>query len=65
MNINNKFNIGVFIESLGVYLFLIGYDNLKLLCESKDKNVIDDIVKKLKMDRYIYKKVKIYFLGMK
>lgn len=64
-NTNNKSNTGALIESSGVYPFLTGYDNLKLLCESKDKNAIDDIVKKLKMDRYIHKKAKTYSLGMK
>lgn len=64
-NTNNKSNIGALIESPGVYPFLTGYDNLKLLCESKEKNAIDDIVKKLKMDRYIHKKAKTYSLGMK
>ena len=64
-NTNNKSNTGALIESPGVYPFLTGYDNLKLLCESKDKNAIDDIVKKLKMDRYIPKKAKTYSLGMK
>lgn len=42
-----------------------GYDNLKLLNESKDNSDIDDIVTKLKMKDYIHNKAKTYSLGMK
>ena len=41
-----------------------GYDNLKLLNESKDNSDIDDIVTKLKMKDYIHNKAKTYSLGM-
>ena len=42
-----------------------GYDNLKLLNESKNSNDIDTIVSQLKMNEYIHNKAKTYSLGMK
>ena len=42
-----------------------GYDNLKLLNETKNTQDIDTIVSQLKMDEYIHNKAKTYSLGMK
>lgn len=64
-NKNTQSNTGALIESPGLYPFMSGYDNLKLLNESKDKNAIDKIVDKLNMKEYIHKKAKSYSLGMK
>lgn len=58
-------NIGALIESPGIYPFMSGYDNLKLLNESKNSNDIDTIVSQLKMNEYIHNKAKTYSLGMK
>ena len=44
-NTNNKSNTGALIESPGVYPFLTGYDNLKLLCESKKNKSNTDAIK--------------------
>ena len=64
LKINIKSNIGALIESPGIYPFMSGYDNLKLLNESKNSNDIDTIVSQLKMNEYIHNK-KTYSLGMK
>ena len=64
-NKHQKSNIGAFIESPGIYPFMSGYDNLKLLNESKNSNDIDTIVSQLKMNEYIHNKAKTYSLGMK
>ena len=65
LKINIKSNIGALIESPGIYPFMSGYDNLKLLNESKNSNDIDTIVSQLKMNEYIHNKAKTYSLGMK
>lgn len=64
-NKHKKSNIGALIESPGIYPFMSGYDNLKLLNESKNSNDIDTIVSQLKMNEYIHNKAKTYSLGMK
>lgn len=64
-NEHKKSNIGALIESPGIYPFMSGYDNLKLLNESKNSNDIDTIVSQLKMKEYIHNKAKTYSLGMK
>jgi len=64
-NKHQKSNIGALIESPGIYPFMSGYDNLKLLNESKNSNDIDTIVSQLKMNEYIHNKAKTYSLGMK
>ena len=64
-NKHKKSNIGALIESPGIYPFMSGYDNLKLLNESKNSNDIDNIVSQLKMNEYIHNKAKTYSLGMK
>jgi ABC-2 type transport system ATP-binding protein len=60
-----KSNVGALIENPGVYPFMSGYDNLKLLNETKNTQDIDTIVSQLKMDEYIHNKAKTYSLGMK
>lgn len=53
------------IENPGIYPFMSGYDNLKLLNETKNTHDIDTIVSQLDMDDYIHNKAKTYSLGMK
>lgn len=62
---DSKSNIGALIENPGIYPFMSGYENLKLLNESKNTQDIDKIVSQLHMDKYIHKKAKTYSLGMK
>ncbi|MCG1058197.1 ATP-binding cassette domain-containing protein [Staphylococcus epidermidis] len=62
---NNKSNVGALIENPGLYPFMSGYDNLKLLNETKNTHDIDTIVSELKMNEYIHNKAKTYSLGMK
>ncbi|MBM0775036.1 ATP-binding cassette domain-containing protein [Staphylococcus epidermidis] len=62
---NNKSNVGALIENPGLYPFMSGYDNLKLLNETKNTYDIDTIVSELKMNEYIHNKAKTYSLGMK
>ncbi|WP_447084041.1 ATP-binding cassette domain-containing protein, partial [Staphylococcus aureus] len=61
----NHCNIGALIENPGLYPFMSGYDNLKLLNESNSTNPINQITDELKMNKYIHNKVKTYSLGMK
>ncbi|EJE19258.1 ABC transporter ATP-binding protein [Staphylococcus epidermidis] len=61
----NHCNIGALIENPGLYPFMSGYDNLKLLNESNNTDSINQIVDNLKMNKYIHSKVKTYSLGMK
>lgn len=61
----NSTSIGALIESPGIYPYLSGYDNLKLFNESRNKDDINNIITKLKMNDYISKKAKTYSLGMK
>lgn len=60
-----KSNIGALIENPGIYPFMSGYDNIKLLNETKNTHDIDSIVSQLKMEEYIHNKAKTYSLGMK
>ncbi|PTI59914.1 lantibiotic ABC transporter ATP-binding protein [Staphylococcus warneri] len=64
-NKHKKSNVGALIENPGIYPFMSGYDNLKLLNESKNSHDIDTIVSQLKMEEYIHNKAKTYSLGMK
>lgn len=64
-NKHKKSNVGALIENPGIYPFMSGYDNLKLLNETKNTQDIDTIVSQLKMDEYIHNKSKTYSLGMK
>lgn len=58
---DSKSNIGALIENPGIYPFMSGYENLKLLNESKNTQDIDKIVSQLHMDEYIHKKAKNVF----
>lgn len=58
-------HVGALIESPGIYPYLSGYDNLKLFNESKSHSNMEEIIEKLNMKAYIYKKAKTYSLGMK
>ena len=58
-------DIGALIEAPGLYPFLTGYDNMKLIDEDPDNKNIDLIIKELKMEKFIHTKVKTYSLGMK
>ena len=49
----NHCNIGALIENPGLYPFMSGYDNLKLLNESNSTNPINKIVDDLKMNKYM------------
>ncbi|MCG1572382.1 ATP-binding cassette domain-containing protein [Staphylococcus epidermidis] len=64
-NKNKKSNVGALIENPGIYPFMSGYDNLKLLNETKNTHDIDTIVSQLDMHDYIHNKAKTYSLGMK
>ena len=64
-NKNKKSNVGALIENPGIYPFMSGYDNLKLLNGTKNTHDIDTIVSQLDMDDYIHNKAKTYSLGMK
>ncbi len=64
-NKNKKSNVGALIENPGIYPFMSGYDNLKLLNETKNTHDIDTIVSQLNMNDYIHNKAKTYSLGMK
>lgn len=60
--------IGCVIETPGFYPDLTGYENLLFFAEIsglRDKNEIDEIVKKLGIESYVNKKAKNYSLGMK
>ena len=58
-------DIGALIEAPGLYPFLTGYDNMKLIDEDPDNKNIDLIIKELKMEEFIHTKVKTYSLVMK
>ncbi|MEJ7169948.1 ABC transporter ATP-binding protein [Staphylococcus epidermidis] len=58
-------DIGALIESPGLYPFLTGFENMKLINEDKDTNNIQQIVDKLEMNDFIHNKAKTYSLGMK
>lgn len=62
---SNNNDIGALIESPGLYPFLTGYENMKLINEDKDNTHIQKVVNQLEMDEFIYSKVKTYSLGMK
>ncbi|CXJ18763.1 Lantibiotic transport ATP-binding protein [Staphylococcus aureus] len=47
---DSKSNIGALIENPGIYPFMSGYENLKLLNESKNTQDIDKIVSQLHYD---------------
>src|SRR5699024_7341282 len=53
------------IEAPGLYPFLTGYENMKLIDEDPDNKNINLIIEKLKMEDFIHNKAKTYSLGMK
>ncbi|WP_435373740.1 ATP-binding cassette domain-containing protein [Staphylococcus nepalensis] len=61
----NQNDIGALIEAPGLYPFLTGYENMKLIDEDPDNKNINLIIKKLKMEDFIHNKAKTYSLGMK
>lgn len=69
--INNNYNLsnfGVLIEMPNFYPYLSGFDNLDMLYRinnKKDKQHIDNILKKMDLYDYKDKKYKEYSLGMK
>ncbi|MDH9161114.1 ATP-binding cassette domain-containing protein [Staphylococcus succinus] len=65
-NISTTHNdIGALIEAPGLYPFLTGYENMKLIDEDADNKHIDLIIEQLKMEDFIHSKAKTYSLGMK
>ncbi|MFB3188409.1 ABC transporter ATP-binding protein [Staphylococcus pseudintermedius] len=62
---NRKNDIGALIENPGLYPFLTGFENMKLINEDKNTNNIQQIVDKLEMNGFIHNKAKTYSLGMK
>lgn len=61
---DSKNNIGALIENPGIYPFMSGYENLKLLNESKNTQDIDKIVSQLHMDVFIHIKLSHNFIWM-
>lgn len=62
---SDKNEMGALIEAPGLYPFLSGFENMKLIHEGKDKESIQKIVDKLEMNDFIHNKTKTYSLGMK
>lgn len=62
---NKNNDIGALIENPGLYPFLTGFENMKLINEDKDTSNIQQIVDKLEMNDFIHSKAKTYSLGMK
>lgn len=62
---NQNNDIGALIENPGLYPFLTGFENMKLINEDKDASNIQQIVDKLEMNDFIHSKAKTYSLGMK
>lgn len=61
-------NIGAIVENPDFYLYLLGYDNLKLnanLYENVDEKRIKEVVKIVGLEERINEKVSHYSLGMK
>lgn len=64
----NRKNFGCVIEAPGFYPGLTGYENLKYFAKisgCEDEKEIDDIIKVLKLEDFMHKKVGKYSLGMK
>ena len=61
-------NVGTIVESPDLYMYMSGYENLKLvanLYKNVDKNRIDEIVKLVGLENRIKDKVSKYSLGMR
>jgi ABC-2 type transport system ATP-binding protein len=68
LNQKGKKNIGCVIETPGFYGNCTGYDNLKYfaaLSGCKTEKEIDEVIKLLEIEDFIYKKASKYSLGMK
>mgnify|MGYP001006195713 CR=1 FL=1 len=60
--------VGTIVENPDLYMYLSGYDNLKLIAnlyKNVDKKRIDEVVKLVKLEQRIKDKVSKYSLGMK
>ena len=60
--------VGAIVESPDMYMYLSGYENLKLIAnlyEGIDKKRIDEVVRLVKLDERIHDKVSKYSLGMR
>lgn len=60
--------VGAIVENPDLYMYLTGYENLKLisnLYDNIDKNRIDEVVKLVKLEKRINDKVSKYSLGMR
>lgn len=60
--------VGAIVENPDLYMYLSGYENLKLIAnlyEGIDKNRIDEVVKLVKLENRIQDKVSKYSLGMR
>lgn len=60
--------VGAIVENPDLYMYLSGYDNLKLignLYKNVDKNRIDEVVKLVGLENRIHDKVSKYSLGMR
>ncbi len=66
--INAIRKVGAIVENPDMYMYLSGYDNLKMaakLCKTYNKENIDNIVKKIGLGKRINDKVSKYSLGMR
>ena len=60
--------VGAIVENPDLYMYMTGYDNLKLISnmyKEIDKNRIDEVVKLVKLENRIKDKVSKYSLGMR
>lgn len=60
--------VGAIVESPDMYMYLSGYENLKLIAnlyDGIDKKRIDEVVRLVKLDARIHDKVSKYSLGMR
>lgn len=61
-------NVGAIVENPDLYMYLSGYENLKLIAnlyKGIDKRRIDEVVKLVKLENRIHDKVSKYSLGMR
>lgn len=61
-------NVGAIVENPDLYMYLTGYENLKLIAnlyKEVGKERIDEVVKLVKLENRINDKVSRYFLGMR
>ena len=61
-------NVGAIVENPDLYMYLTGYENLKLIANlypNVDKKRIDEVVKQVGLENRIHDKVSKYSLGMR